>query len=118
MFQPNQKKILVVDDDLSLRTALEEALKKNFLTAMASNGAEGLDLFNKNHFDLVITDFSMPQMTGGEMAREILKKRISFPIIFMTGEVETDCLDGEYPIFRKPFEIKEMLNEIDKIFAD
>ena len=70
----NQKKVLVVDDDALTRTMLEDILTRHgYLAKSASDGAEGLSLFNSFNPDVVILDIVMPGMNGIEVCEAIRK---------------------------------------------
>ena len=72
------KRILLVDDQPSIREALRMILKfDGHSVTEANDGAEALDLFTKGQFDLVATDFEMPVMKGNELAVRI--KRLAPP---------------------------------------
>ncbi len=82
------KRILVVDDEASLTTFLERSLKLVGYTVVAKNcSCEALTSFEEKpeSFDLLITDQSMPKMSGAELARGVLEIRPDFPIILCTG---------------------------------
>ena len=115
MLQKDRKKVLIVDDDDSLRNILKQTLKNSYIVTAASNGKEGLNLFRKKYFDLIITDSQMPLMSGDEMVREIHKKAVNIPIIFMTGDVGSCLQDNTYPVIQKPFEMEILINMIQQI---
>jgi PAS domain S-box-containing protein len=80
--------ILFVDDEVVLVDMGERMLNAlGYRVTAVSNGAEALATFRENpgDFDLVITDMTMPGMTGAELSREILKIKPGFPIILCTG---------------------------------
>ena len=80
--------ILFVDDEESLADLGRLRLEKMGYRVTATNrSAEALELFyaNPDQFDLVITDMTMPRMTGDRLAKEILKIRPDMPIIICTG---------------------------------
>lgn len=68
------KKILIVEDEISLRTALcDKFRKEGFSILEAKNGQEGLAVALKEHPDLILADILMPVMGGLDMIREIRK---------------------------------------------
>ncbi len=84
------KKILVVEDEIRMRILLRDYfLKENFTVFEASNGEEGLMLFNSNSFDLIILDIMMPLMDGFTLCKNI-RKSSSIPIIILTAKSEED----------------------------
>ncbi|MBK0381011.1 hybrid sensor histidine kinase/response regulator [Mucilaginibacter segetis] len=81
------KRILVVDDNLTNREILEEQLKQwNFIPVMAASGEEALkELASADKIDLVISDMNMPEMDGIQLAREIREKQPELPVILLTS---------------------------------
>jgi CheY-like chemotaxis protein len=80
--------ILVVDDEKTIVLMLEEALKTlGYQVTVRTDSEETLQLFKQNpdSFDLLITDMSMPKLTGADLAREILAIRPGLPIILCSG---------------------------------
>jgi DNA-binding NarL/FixJ family response regulator len=115
------KKILVVDDDTTLRTALIRYLeKRGYLVQDAASGIEGLTSFEQDPPDLIVSDVLMPEMDGYEFCRRLRATRLGqlIPFIFLSskGEVE-DRVQGhsigadDYLI--KPFEPRELLAKIE-----
>ena len=108
------KKLLIVDDDLSMRTALSESLAScGYAVETAENGAEGLNRFRENVFDAVITDMRMPKMGGMDVLRGV--KRISFetPVVVITayGTVNTAVeamKEGAADFIMKPFSLDDL----------
>jgi CheY-like chemotaxis protein len=80
--------VLFVDDEVVLVDMGERMLSAlGYRVTAVANGPEALKTFRENpeDFDLVITDMTMPGMTGAELSREILKIKPGFPIILCTG---------------------------------
>jgi DNA-binding NarL/FixJ family response regulator len=115
------KKILVVDDDTTLRTALTRYLeKRGYVVRDAASGTDGLASFEQDQPDLIVSDVIMPGMDGFEFCRRLRAIRTGqlVPFIFLSskGEVE-DRVQGhsigadDYLI--KPFEPRELLAKIE-----
>jgi DNA-binding response OmpR family regulator len=80
------KRILLVEDDRVLREILRRLFVQDSHTVVeATNGAEGLALFCKGAFDLVVTDFEMPFLKGDELARRIKKIAPNQAILMITA---------------------------------
>lgn len=80
-----QEKVLVVDDEASIRRILETRLKlAGYNVATAADGQEALEQFNSFQPDLVILDVMLPKMDGYEVCREI-RKTSDTPIIMLTA---------------------------------
>lgn len=111
-----RQKVLVVDDNWSMRELLTEYLERvGFEVRTASDGRAGLNAVDECHFDLILTDYHMPIMTGLDMAASIRRADPVTPIVLMTGDSFT--LDpaavaqaGITRILPKPFNIHELLN--------
>ncbi len=87
--------ILLVDDNrlgLSARkTVLEEA---GYRITAASSSAEALDQFRDRYFDLVITDYKMPKMSGTELIGQIRLHNATIPVIMISGYADALGLDS------------------------
>lgn len=80
--------VLFVDDEVTVEEVASRMLERlGYAVTTRSNGADALELFNRrpDAFDLVITDMTMPKMTGEALAHEILSRRPDMPIIITTG---------------------------------
>ncbi len=86
------ERIMVVDDETVLARMLEKMFTKlGYQITLYSDSLEAVREFRRTPyaFDLVITDMTMPHMTGAELAREMLSLRPDLPIIMLTGYSET-----------------------------
>ena len=108
------EKILVVDDDDTIRDVVSKMLcRLGFEVSSADSAESGLALFLKNKFDLVITDFSMSGMDGIHLAYYIKEKSPSTQVILMTGHEKEVILSRirdtavDQALF-KPFTLMEM----------
>ena len=116
------KKILLVDDEPSVSKAIKMLLEHDgYKVQVAESGEAALLLFERDQFDLVITDFSMTGMTGGVLAGRIKKLRPSQPVIMATASIYT--IDpADHPrhvvdyILDKPFSLQELREAIARIF--
>ncbi len=110
------KKILVIDDELPNREMLSDFLElKNFSVVTAINGLDGLKTFKKNTFDAAIIDIKMPLMNGVDCATAIKEIDKNFPIIMITGHVDSDYENIIKKIGIKHLLIKPLnINEIEK----
>ena len=74
MKEPAGPQVLVVDDDPSMQRMLKTRLEREgYGVVSAADGEEGLDLIQKQFFNLVITDMKMPKLTGDALARSVSK---------------------------------------------
>jgi len=82
------KTILVVDDDTIQCHTIKAILNSaGFQVCMAFDGKEGLAEFQKNHYDLIISDVIMPEMEGIEFISKIKNINADIPIIIMSGNI-------------------------------
>lgn len=84
-------RVLYVEDDEIAREGMMYALEVIFNhISIATNGLEGLEAFKAHKYDLVITDITMPKMTGIEMIDEIRKLSPAIPILILSASSEAD----------------------------
>jgi len=117
--QPNQK-ILIADDDDSLRRVLEFQLQEaGYAVLTAENGAQALEIFSSETIDCLITDWRMPQMSGAELLKRAGAINSEVPIIVITafGDVETAVeamRGGAFDFITKPFNRQAILLTVEK----
>ncbi len=117
---PQEKSILVVDDEPSIQHFIKRNLElRAFKVSLAINGLEALAQFEQANFSLIILDIMMPGMDGLEVCRRI-RQRSTVPIIILTalGE-ETDkiaALDqGADDYLTKPFGVGELMARVKAV---
>ena len=116
--------ILVVDDDSGVLRLVAAVLQNaGYKILEATCGREGLKRFSEHRADilLVLSDLSMPAMTGSEMFRHILRVAPGVRVMFMTGTTEPK-LPGEYSknnfiLLHKPFTIDGLIGSVEKSLA-
>ena len=113
------KKILLVDDDNSLRETLAEQLDlhEEFITMQADKASSALEQIKTNHFDLILLDVGLPDMDGREACKLIRKAGIKAPIIMLTAQdSDSDQIlgleSGANDYVSKPFRIGVLLARI------
>jgi two-component system response regulator RegX3 len=108
------KKILIVEDEITLSDSLEFAFKKEgFQTLASHDGEDALDSFKSFHPDLIILDLMLPKMSGEDVCREI-RKLGEVPIIVLSAkDSETDKVVafelGADDFVTKPFNLREVI---------
>lgn len=109
-----QSRILVVDDENSLRELLAIMLQREgYLVEEACNGSEALEKISGGSFDLIISDIQMPKMTGIELLREIRQQEIDVTVMMITAFSSTEeaveaMKLGAYDYITKPFKNDEI----------
>ncbi len=84
-------RILVVEDEESIRRALDKRLRKlGHEVVTAQDGVEGLQALGAQPFDLLISDFRMPRMDGLELLRNVKERFQALPVIMITGTSTED----------------------------
>jgi len=103
------EKIIVVDDESSIRMLLEDALAgEGFEVSLAKDGQECLEQMETANFDVVITDLNMPRVDGIEMLRRMKKAGRQERVIILTG----DHLDERFRELEMPQGVTRLLKPI------
>ncbi len=111
-------KILVVDDEQSMRDFLKILLVKDGHSVVtAKNGSQALSLLGKQSCDLVISDIRMPGMSGLELLESIREQHGDLPVIMITAFASPDdavqaMKNGAYDYISKPFNVDEIKSVI------
>lgn len=123
-FSSEEIKVLVVDDSPLARKHICRVLNNMGIENITSaeNGSEALDLLNNKFFDLIVTDYNMPQMDGAELVEHVRggNAQASIPIIMVSSESDQSRLAavaqaGVSAICDKPFDAKTVKQLIEKI---
>jgi two-component system cell cycle sensor histidine kinase/response regulator CckA len=117
------ERILFVDDEKAMVDAIQSMIKRlGYEVTARTSSIEALEAFraNPDRFDLVITDFTMPNMTGMELAKKLLKLRSDVPIILCTGysdQINEDKAKGNgiRAFVMKPVVLSEIASIIRKV---
>ncbi len=116
-----KKRILIADDEEIVRILLAEALKSyGYDIDVAENGVEAMSHIDKKSYDLVITDYMMPEMDGLELTQRIKAKYPSTPILVITGNAPVNDLlkSGATAYIMKPFNIFELQSMVETILKE
>jgi two-component system cell cycle response regulator CpdR len=117
------KRILLAEDDESMRGFLERALGKAGYEVIAfANGKDAHERLQEEPFTLLLTDIVMPQMDGIELARRASELDPEIKIMFITGfAAVTLNTNSRTPknarVLSKPFHLKDLVREIDRLLA-
>jgi two-component system response regulator PilR (NtrC family) len=107
-------KILVVDDDRGVREFLEIMLtREGYAVSCAESGREGLALFKKKPFDLVLTDLKMPKMDGIDLLKEIKNISPDASVILITAHASSATAvaamqEGAFDYIEKDFDVEDL----------
>lgn len=121
--QLSHQRILLAEDDVSMRGFLARALERaGYEVISFDNGADALSRLREEPFTLLLTDIVMPRMDGIELARRASELDPDLKIMFITGFAAV-TLNSELAapkdarVLSKPFHLKDLVNEIDKLLA-
>jgi two-component system response regulator PilR (NtrC family) len=120
----NPPKILVVDDERSMRELLEILLLKHgYDVQCAESGSEALDIFQSRSFDLVITDIRMKPVNGLEVLKRCKTISPRTAVIMISAYASTELAveamnEGAYDFFPKPFNNEQILSVISNALHD
>ncbi len=108
-------KILIIDDERSIRRALREILEfEKFEIEEAENGKEGLEKAKNESFDVIFCDIKMPQMDGMEVLDDLIQSEVATPVIMISGHgnIETaveSIKKGAFDFIEKPLDLNRIL---------
>lgn len=109
-----KQRILVVDDEPNIRRILQVAFEKaGYVADVAEDARTALEMFSVQRPDCIVTDVTMPGMTGYELLREIRSRDADVPIIIMTAfgtipQAVQAIRDGAYEYVTKPFDLDSL----------
>jgi two-component system nitrogen regulation response regulator NtrX len=117
-------KILVIDDERSIRNTLKEVLEyEHHQVDLAEDGPSGIELFSANAYDVVLCDIKMSKMDGIEVLQKINETSPDVPVIMISGHGNIDTAveaikKGAYDFLEKPLDLNRLLitirNAMDK----
>ena len=108
-------RILVIDDERSIRNTLKEILEyEKFDVELAEDGMQGIEVLNSMKFDAVLTDIKMPKMDGMEVLNSILKDHSDIPVVMISGHGDIDTAveaikKGAFDFIQKPLDLNRLL---------
>lgn len=116
-----RKRILLVEDDEGLRSALSDRLEaEGYAVKMAADGAAGEAMAASGEFDLMLLDLMLPGKGGLDVCRDVRRTGINLPILILTARGETyekvlGLKLGADDYVTKPFEVIELLARIEAL---
>lgn len=114
-------KLMLIDDELPILESLERALKPTgFGCATFQSSLKAVDAYRQGGFDVVITDFMMPEMNGIEVLKAIRAMDPEARVIILTGYADIENAiaavnNGAYAFFRKPLDFRDFIQTLRKI---
>ncbi len=116
-------RILLAEDDQVMREYLTRALERSgYSVAAVDRGTAAIPLLESATFDLLLTDIVMPEMDGIELAQRATEMAPGMRVMFITGFAAVTLKAGEAMpnarILSKPFHLRELVMEVDRMFED
>ena len=113
---------MLVEDDAAVRNLVAlMLLKEGYAVLAANDGQEALDICRqfKDPIHLLLSDKTMPRMTGVELAEQILKKRSEIKILIMSGETADTVINQNTPgaFLQKPFAPPTLLKCVQRVLG-
>jgi signal transduction histidine kinase/response regulator of citrate/malate metabolism len=109
--------ILIIEDEDDMARFLSFILKNSYNLTLATNAEEAIDILKTQKFDLIVSDWNLPKMNGGELLSAIRDLEIDTPFLFLTAltgnnhqELAFDL--GADDFITKPFETHDLINRI------
>ena len=114
-------RILLAEDDASMRTYLARALERSgYHVTAVDRGTEALPLIEAESFDLLLTDIVMPEMDGIELAQKASSLAPEMRVMFITGFAAVALKAGKSApsakVLSKPFHLRDLVDEVDRLF--
>jgi two-component system response regulator HydG len=114
----DKKSLLIVDDDIAHRTMLRILLDWQYEIFEADDGSTAIEEAGKRHFDLILMDIRMPEVSGLEALDQIRSRRADVPIVMMTAYFSDEIADqtkdrGAFDCLGKPFDFEELKQTIE-----
>ncbi|MCD6170738.1 MAG: GAF domain-containing protein [Candidatus Latescibacteria bacterium] len=119
-FRGSGERILLVEDEESVRGLITKGLSENgYIVLAAANSGEALDIFEREagDFDLLFSDVILPDGRGPELAERLLKRKPGMSVLFTSGysDEKSDwsaIREGGYPYLQKPYSLSTMLRAV------
>lgn len=114
-------RILIVEDEPSLQRLWGTALRgKGFVVDIAGDGLDAFAHVLNQHPDLIVLDLGLPGMRGEVLLREFgtSRRTATIPVIVVTGEPELPDLPSQVVVLRKPFNVRELLQAVERCLGE
>ena len=114
-------KILLLEDELMLRSSIEEYLESlNHKIIGFSNGQDALDSLREKTYDLLILDINVPKINGLDLLKKLNELDIAIPTIFISANIDIEDISKAFDLgacdyLKKPFHLKELGIRIERI---
>jgi DNA-binding response OmpR family regulator len=119
--QTNPTRILLVEDDISIRKFSSMMLiQSGYHVDAAEDGAAGWEALQASNYDLLITDNNMPKVSGIELVKMLRSAWMTLPVVMASGTPPAEALNGDSSLqlaatLLKPFTMDELLETVKKV---
>lgn len=118
----SSKRILIIDDDLSIRDALKKVLGGiGYTVVLAADGREGVICLEEQEFDLLLLDLDLPKVSGFDVLDVAAERHPALPVLILTGELdqcEPGALVGADALMEKPPDVALLLKTVDELLNE
>jgi DNA-binding NtrC family response regulator len=120
-YSQTQRNVLVVDDDADIRSLTRTFLEhEGYNVFSCENADRAIHIFRRSSIDLLITDYSMPNRTGMDLAREAKSIKPSLPVLIVSGVIVDEAQlqlmrIRNWNFLPKPFSLPQLLAEVHRI---
>jgi len=125
-FAADELKVLIVDDSFTSRHIIRQLLERMGVEQLveAENGKQAMEMIDKEFFDLIVTDYNMPEMDGEQLSQFIRNQssQPSVPVLMVTSETDQSRLagikqSGVSAVFDKPFTVDTLRSTIQRLLV-
>ncbi|MGN0191557.1 MAG: sigma-54-dependent transcriptional regulator, partial [Candidatus Cryptobacteroides sp.] len=108
-------KILVIDDERPIRSLMKEILDdEGYVTDVAEDGEVGMQMAEKERYDVIFCDIKMPNLSGEEVLESLKEKGVDSPVVMISGHGDIDtavkCIKrGAFDFLSKPLDLNRIL---------
>jgi len=116
--------VLILDDDADFNSLLTDIFEQaDYAVTSITDPVEAIEVFRDTHFDLVVTDHRMPEMTGAEFMQQVKLIRAEVPVIMVSGYLENETIrelisEGVGGVFLKPLNIFSLLERTKELIEE
>lgn len=120
---PPPKRVMVVDDEMGIRSLMRKVLlREGYEVLEAGSAREALDAIQDHPVDLLLTDVVMPEVSGRELAEQVVAMHPSTRVLYVSGfTAETSVETGNFPpgsqLLQKPFTLAALLRKVKDVLA-
>ena len=125
-FSPDELRVLIVDDSFTSRRIIRQMMQGMGIEQFseAENGRQAMEMIENEFFDLIVTDYNMPEMDGEQLSQFIRKQSTqqSVPVLMVTSETDQSRLagiaqSGVSAVFDKPFTVDTLRTTIQRLLV-